>query len=583
MVRVRSLLSVIFLLSFVAGAQVAPIAVDPTTGTVRGTVSNNAGVERQEPRQQPQPAKQEPPGRLEGTVSNVASGEPLKRANVVLMPAEGRPDGSYSTSTDAAGRFAFESVAPGTYRLWADRTGYVRSEYGSKTQGRLGSTISVSPAQEISKLDIRLQPHAVIAGRVTDEEGEPLANVQVQTLMFRYLQGKRTLMPASGASTNDLGEYRIFGLAPGRYYLSAVYRNMMAMPGTVSSNPGNQPDEGYALTYFPGTHDTRTATPVQVHAGRPLSGVDFRLQRVRTARIRGRLTNFKAHPMNRPMIMLTSRGSGFTMFDRNTAMPRADGTFEMRGVAAGAYYLIAQTFDGNERRIGRVAVDVTNADIEGIELSVMPSQEMNGSLRVEGQPPVSPTSIRLMLEPKEFTPFGGGGSAAPKDDGTFVFRNITPDTLRIRAFGPQGPAYVKSIFVGQQEAKDGEITIEAGTTPALSVVVSTVGGQIAGIVKGENQALPQGAAVVLVPSNRQRADLYRQATTDQTGTFTMSTVAPGEYKLFAWDDVESGQWMDPEFLQLHENKGKSVSVRESSKENIELQLLKAQSASSPGQ
>jgi hypothetical protein len=314
-----------------------------------------------------------------------------------------------------------------------------------------------------------------------------------------------------------------------------------------------------------------------------MTGVDLRLQRVRTARIRGRVTNFKAHPMNRPMIMLTSRGSGFTMFDRNTTMPRGDGSFEMRGVSAGAYYLVAQTFDGNERRIGRIPIDVTNADIEGVEIPVMPPQELNGTLKVEGQPPVAPGSIRLMLEPKEFTPFGGGGSAAPKEDGTFVFRNVTPDTLRIRAFGPHGPVYVKSIFVGQQEAKDGEITITPGTTPDLSVVVSTVGGQITGSVKGDNGALPPGATVVLAPANRQRADLYRSATTDQAGTFTISTVAPGEYKLFAWDDVETGQWLDPEFLQVHENSGKAITVRESSKENAELQLLKAQSTGSLAQ
>ena len=186
MAPVGLVLPVIFLLTFVAAGQVTPIAV-------------NAGNEPQ----QAQSAKQEPPGLIEGTVSNVATGEPLKRANVVLVPAEGRPDGAHSVSTDVAGRFAIANVSPGTYRIWADRTGFVRTEYGSKAPGRSGSTITVSPGQEIRKLDIRLQPHAVVAGRVTDEEGEPLAHVQVQTLMFRYVQGKRTLMPSSGASTND--------------------------------------------------------------------------------------------------------------------------------------------------------------------------------------------------------------------------------------------------------------------------------------------------------------------------------------------------------------------------------------------
>jgi hypothetical protein len=569
---IRMVLSVVLTLGFAAVGQVS------TTG------ATGARTPLTQDQQPTPPAKQLPPARIEGTVVNAATGEPLKRANVTLMPADGRADANaYHSSTDAAGRFSVVNIPPGNYRLWAVRTGYVRTEYGSKAHWRPGSTIAIAPGQELSKLDMRLEPHGVIAGRITDEEGEPLAYVQVQTMMFRYFQGKRQLAPAGSASTNDLGEYRIFGLPPGRYYLSATHQNMMS-PGTISASGRNEPDEGFAATFYPGSTDARTATMLQVHAGRPLTGVDMRLLRTRTIRIVGRLSNFKTHPMNRPMIMLVPRDAGYAMFERNMAMPRPDGSFEMRGVTPGAYYIIAQAYDGTESRSGRVAVDAGSSDIEGIEVPLMPGQELAGTIRVEGDSsPTVLSGIRLMLQPKDFTPFSGGSSATPKEDGTFVFRNVTPDTFRIRAYGPKGPAYVKSIFVGQQEAKDGEVVIQAGASPVLSIVVSTAGGQVTGGVKGENEALPQRATVVLVPSNRQRPDLYRSATTDQYGKFSISTIAPGEYKLFAWDDVEQDQWLDPDFIQLHENSGKSISIREVSKEAVDLQILKSQSAAAPGQ
>jgi hypothetical protein len=220
---------------------------------------------------------------------------------------------------------------------------------------------------------------------------------------------------------------------------------------------------------------------------------------------------------------------------------------------------------------------VGNSNIEGIEVALSPGMEVTGTVRVEGDPAVPPSSVRLMLEPKDFTPFGGGASAMIKDDGTFVFRNVTPDTYRIRAFGPQGPIYAKSIVVGQQEVKAGEFSIDPGTPPALAIVLSSTGGHLTGSVKGEKD-VAQGATVVLIPANRQRVDLYRTASTDQYGRFAISTVPPGEYKLFAWDDVENGQWLDPDFLQVYENSGKSVSTREASKGVVDLQLLVGQAA-----
>jgi hypothetical protein len=525
-------------------------------------------------------SKPEPPAKLHGRITNAATGAPIKRANIILMSAEPRPDATpYSTSSDAAGEFAMSEIVPGKYRLWAERTGYVRNEYGARGTNPMGAVISIAPGQEISKLEFRLQPHAVITGRVTDEDGEPLSHVQVQTMTYRFIQGKRQLVPSGSASTNDLGEYRIFGLPPGRFYLSATLRNSGMMFNAVDRTAGTRtpgPELGYAPTYYPGTTDPRSAVLIPVTSGKPVPSMDIRLARAATVRIRGRIVNASMNPAMPPMIMLAPRGSAFTMFDRNTSTARGpEGRFELRGIAPGAYYLIAQIFSNEQRQFARVPVDVGNTDVEGLEITLSPGKELAGSVRADGTDSVDLSTIRLFLEPKEFSPMGGGNSATVKADGSFLIRNVIADKYRVRVMGPQNQFYVKAVYLGQQEAKDGEIEIVPGVAPTVTVLVSAAGGQISGTVKGE-KGPAQGVTVVLIPdvTKRHRQDLFKVAATDQYGKFSLTSIAPGDYQLFSWDAIEMGQWNDPDFLQQYETKGKSISIRENAKETADLEAIK---------
>src|SRR5207248_1961743 len=168
-------------------------------------------------------------------VLNATTGDPVNKANLILRRAEGSAGmgpfpTSYSTTTDAEGKFAMKDIDPGKYRLSVNRTGFVNAEYGARGAMRPGTTLSLDPKQHLQDVVFRLTPQAVITGRVLDEDGEPVAYVQVQSLRYRYNQGRKQLMPFGGASTNDLGEYRIFSLPPGRYYLSATSRPGMFEP-----------------------------------------------------------------------------------------------------------------------------------------------------------------------------------------------------------------------------------------------------------------------------------------------------------------------------------------------------------------
>ena len=533
-----------------------------------------------------QPEQQVPPGGIEGQVVNAATGEPVRKVSLVLMPVMSRqgqgqgPGGSYSTNTDASGQFSMKDVKPGTYMLMGERTGFVRGSYGARSQMQQGSPLTIASGQVVKAISFRLQPHAVISGRILDEDGEPLANVQVQATSNRYIQGRRQLVPNGAASTNDLGEYRIFGLAPGRYYVSAIHRSRMSygpMSRAVSGNP-DVPEEDYAPTYYPGMTDSSGAVPIAIAAGQPVGNIDMKLVKTHTVRVRGHVTGGAGR--GRTMVMLNPRDSMMGMFDRNLSAPQGpDGKFEIRGVTPGSYWLTAQSSDDGVRYVARIPVNVGNSPVEGVEVTLKPGMEISGIVSSEGQTKVDLAQVNISLQPKEFAPMMGGSSARVKDDGTFVIRNVFPDTYHVAALAGGQSFYVKSLIVGQQEAPKGEITIVDGAPQSLTVVVSSAAAQVSGSVFNEKKEPALGSTAVLIPSadRRDQQQYYKTATVDQNGTFNFTGIAPGDYILLAWQNAEAGAWQDPEFLARFETKGKTLHVKENDVVTAELEALNADS------
>src|SRR5262249_2903964 len=146
---------------------------------------------------------------LEGQVLNAATGEPVKKASLILRRADPSPNTmgfptAYTTATDSGGAFAMKDIEPGKYRLSVNRTGFVNMEYGARSPMRPGTTLTFDPKQSLQGIVLRLTPQAVIIGRVIDEDREPVANVQVHPMRYRYNQGRKQLMPFGAAMTNDL-------------------------------------------------------------------------------------------------------------------------------------------------------------------------------------------------------------------------------------------------------------------------------------------------------------------------------------------------------------------------------------------
>lgn len=506
---------------------------------------------------------------IEGSVLSTGANEPLKKAVVVLRKAEGQ-DAGEAVMTDASGHFEFKGIEPGRYHLTATRNGYVRQPYGQKGPRSAGAILTLTPGQDLRDIVFKMIPAAAISGHVYDEDGDPVARAQVRALGRYYMKGQRTLAPQGFAQTDDRGEYRLFGLAPGEYYLSADYKPELA---------GEPVPEGmgHATSYYPGTVDMSRAVPLQVQAGDDLPGVDFTLQSGRTYNIRGQVYDaINARPAANAMVLLMPRNRDVIfMTPVSTFVNNSRGSFEMKGVSPGSYELTVSIEAGGRRRVAREPVDVINSDVTGLLITVGPGITLPGRLRVEGSSSLDLQSLHVMLWPREQGIFIDLPSVSAKADGSFVFNGVGDGDYRLRVSELPPECYLKSArLAGEDILADGLTVRHQQPSGTLDVVISTAGGQVEGVVLHEQQPF-SGATVVLVPDapGRDRSDLYESSSTDQYGRFVLQGISPGDYKLFAWDKVEGGAYQNAEFLQRYEDRGKAVRVDEGGHLNEQLELI----------
>jgi hypothetical protein len=242
----------------------------------------------------------------------------------------------------------------------------------------------------------------------------------------------------------------------------------------------------------------------------------------------------------------------------------------------GAYFVQATKNAGaNKTYTATQAVDARGNDVENIVLELAPAAELKGYLHVEGRALTSLGDLQVALQPDGA--IYGWAAGQVKADGTFTIPNATPTHYELNVHGFADDYYIKSAAVGGKDILEGGFTFAPGTNSAIEIVLSGAGGQVEGVVLNADQQPATEASVVAVPDEPRRTQwrIYKDDRTDQYGRFTIKGLAPGRYKLFAWEDVEEGAAQDPDFIRKFEALGEAVAIRENSHESAQLKLLLA--------
>ena len=518
---------------------------------------------------------------VEGTVINSVSGEPVKKAHVTLVPfAKGAS--RYSTVTDAAGHFLIDEVDAGRFQLIADRSGYIQPT-SPNGNAKYSGALALEKGQKMNEIVLELAPQGVISGRILDEDGDPLGNVGIQCLSVVYDRGKKLLESHGQTTTNELGEFRLPGLSAGKYIVSATSQSN-EMSQRVHERPLRSGraavEEAYVTTYYPSTINPGSASPVAVGAGAQVSGINITLTHIRTVSVKGHVS--AGALSRRADVSLFPREetqSRFTGMD-GTVDPK--GNFQLNRVVPGSYILLA--VDTVERMEGkhysaRMPLEVRDANIEGIELELEPPAEIQGRLVVEDNGDLKSKPFQLLLQ-----------SRSASGQATWLHL-LDESTFQVEEIGFEGPYdvlpsrlpedfYVKSIRLGERDVLETGFDFTPGTKDVLTVVLNPNGGQIEGSVQNAKDESAAGAKVTLVPDagHRSYSRYYKTADADQSGHFSIKGVAPGEYKIYAWEDIEAGAYQDADFVKPHESDGQSVSIKERAHETVQLKAIPAESA-----
>jgi 5-hydroxyisourate hydrolase-like protein (transthyretin family) len=513
---------------------------------------------------------------ISGQVTSGTDGAPLRKATLTLRQTDsGRRGAPLSASTGDGGVFLFDKVAPGRYKLHIERNGFVGQDYGARRPGGAGQEVTVEKGGRVTGLQAKLLPQGVVTGHVRDEDGEPMAGVRVQVYRWGYAQGRRQLMPQDSDTTDDRGEYRIYGVAPGKYVVSASSQRGFRPDGPTSAAPPEQRgnEETYLTVYYPGTLEPAQAATAEVAAGATLQGIDFNLRKVRTVRVTGKVLratvdNNRARPL---MITLVAKGSALMPgMNAPRTMSGATGTFELRGVRPGSYTLHADEMDRNVRLTADVPVEVGAAGLDNVIVQLAPGLDMSGSFVIEESPDTPKANLGAWLRSRGSTaggPFNGGLNTRAGEDGTFKLTGVSPGEYDLSVTGLPEGFYLKSIRAGDVETINTGLTVMPGAAPVLTIVARPYAGTVDGSVKNKDGQPVTGSTVVLWPTAKNaRSVLFKTATTDAQGRYTFSSVAPGDYRLAAFEFLEPGAAQDPEFLSAFEAKAEKLSIQEKGRE-----------------
>ncbi len=542
---------------------------------------------------------------LQGIVFKKGTNEPLSDATVELRLDQENGPIVKTLTTEDDGRFLFDNVAPGRYRVTVSRRGYTRPPL----------TITVAPRQAASEIQLPMTQAGTISGRVSDTGGQPLGNVEVLALKAAYPDGRRILTPVRSTITNDLGEYRLFWLPPGRYYVSAVhpkaqgmFRQMIPMfaPGKVVAGtsiggllnaaskvdpalgaPEPETSERYAPIFFGGTTDEQSASAIDMRAGTEAGGANITIEPVRPRHVRGIVTDgLTGTPAQYASIEVPTDADG-PLARRESQVDREKATFDLI-LLPGSHTINATSASGE----GSVTFRLLDADIENLAIPTTPTFDIRGRIVVEGEPNsgVMIEALRMTLRhdpPRDESRTTGLSYSTALPDGTFVvsgsagnFRlniepllNVTPARIAMRTLPPAlQNAYVKSIRLGNADVLNGTLHLEGKPSAGLEVVIGKSAGAIEGQVSTDRQGSVADVTVVLVPDIRRRNELYRTTTTDVSGRFHFDRVPPGDYKLFSREEVQDGAWYDPEFLRANENRGTPIRIVEGRTESARIEV-----------
>lgn len=585
------LVGVLSLASFVGLSSVA------SSQTVTPGQSAPAPQAPPSPQRTPQrplrPGEQPPKGTavIRGQVRASGTGTPVRRAQVRAFSMEGLGGGI--TSTDGEGNFEIRELVGGRYTVSVTKAGFAPASFGQRRPNEPGTPIDLADGQRAEKVDFQLVRGGVIAGRIFDDGGEPVAGASVMAMRFAFVGGGRRLVPGTSEGgtdrTDDQGNFRLYGLPPGDYYVSASNRtNQFMSPGVNNTEP-----DGFTQTYFPGTPNVAEATRVTIKPGQEMSGANFSLLVARLARVRGRALNSRGEPLANSMLMLMPADPLMGMnygLNMSNAMVAGDGSFQFANIAPGRYNLNVRPNGppSATSEFATIAVSVSNDDIDNLIVTTSAGATLTGVIVTDdgSAPPFRASQVQIFPQSAELTSgFMGGAPAKINEDFSFEIQGLFDRRLLRGGIGTGGAAgsmgwSLKAVLFDGVDVIDQGIEFAPGRTyEGVQIVFTQKTTALSGLVVDDRNRPVLDATVVIFPADQNKwtyASRYlRTSRPDTNGRYETKSLPPlDDYLVIAVQNLEAGQASDPEFLSRAKEEAKPFSLTEGETKAVDIKLSK---------
>ncbi len=480
-------------------------------------------------------------GAIGGRVLGADGKTPLRRA-IVRLSSSALPR-RLTVRADLQGRYTFPGLPTGRYTVSASKAGYLALEYGQRRPFEAGRRIELGAAERLTGVDIVLPPSASITGVVIDDAGERVNQMWVLAARQAYRNGRRTQVMAAYTVSNDIGEFRLSGLAPGDYYI--VTRQRDARVSELSDEPF-----GYGTTLYPGVSTLAAAQLIHVTLGQQVTGVSLPVGAARTAAISGGVIDETGRPMTALRFGMTDgpdiAGLGGVLGGGTTD---ASGNFRVAGVRPGTYSLYAS----DQQKSGDVQVEVRELDLSGVTIVIGSGGTLNGRVVTPAGPPGAKAGLIQLCALGTGASRCATGSPRVGPDGSFTWSGVRGARL-VRAYGMPDGWWLKAVMQGDRDITDVPLTIAHGdVVGGLEVVFDDRPTVVTGSVSDPSGApMPDYTLIVFAADEGRWAPESRFIASerpDQKGRVRVTGLPPGDYLMAAVEWVEEGQWLDPQFLQ----------------------------------
>jgi protocatechuate 3,4-dioxygenase beta subunit len=532
----------------------------------------------------PLPALNQPPVRdnqaqtvgtasIHGRVVEATTGRGLSRVEVVAEAGGPAPP---SALTDGDGRYHLTGIPAGAYIVSASRANYLRSAWGQTRVDGPGKRITLADGQQLNDVNLTLPRGGVITGRIVDEVGDPLPEVFVSAMRYQYIQGSRRLIQSGrSGQTNDIGEYRLYGLPPGQYYVSAVTRDFR----------GGDPNDrtGYASTFYPGTGNVAEAQRFAIAPGQTMTGMNLTLLPVQTATVSGTVLDANGRPLADARVFVTQR-VGTALLGGMGLPTQTDGSFSFPNLTPGDYVVRG---NGPAGEVARANITVTGSDVHDVQLVVAKPSTIRGrvvftsSATAQGPPKPAAIDIGAWREWEIGEPVRS--AAKVHDDGSFEI-SLAAGRVHLRA-GSIGPVTtgavpwrLNRVIVNNLDVADTGLEVPSNSAVENVVVEMTNQvGEVSGrVTDAAGNAVGDCMVIVFaqdpghwtvqsrhVSIARPADDVYR------------ARLLPGDYYAVAMIDVEPNVWTSPDFLTLAREQATKFSIAVGEKRTFDLRLSPA--------